>query len=202
MDKAIGTGKPAIIAPEILLGAYASGYFPMAESREGEIRWYSPDPRAIIPLPGFRVTRSLLQTVKKNVFAVTVDMAFEEVMRGCADRKETWISEEIIRSYLGLFSLGFAHSVESWRGDELAGGLYGVALGAAFFGESMFSRRRDASKVALVHLVDRLRARKFELLDTQFITPHLAQFGTKEISREEYLKRLRSAIRKKRSFRD
>ncbi len=191
-----------IIAPEVLLGAYASGYFPMAVGRSGDLRWYSPDPRAIFPLETFHIPRSLRQTLRKNVFSITIDSAFEEVMRNCASRDETWISEDIVQSYLRLFALGYAHSVEAWSGSTLAGGLYGVALGAAFFGESMFSRRRDASKVALANLVERLRARHFELLDTQFITPHLARFGAVEISRAEYLKRLRSAIWKKRSFGD
>ncbi len=191
-----------IIAPEVLLGAYASGYFPMAVGRSGDLRWYSPDPRAIFPIETFHIPRSLRQTLRKNVFSISIDSAFEEVMRNCASRDETWISEEIVQSYLRLFALGYAHSVEAWSGSTLAGGLYGVALGAAFFGESMFSRRRDASKVALANLVERLRARQFELLDTQFITPHLARFGAVEISRAEYLRRLRSAIWKKRSFRD
>jgi len=166
----------------------------MAESRNGEIRWYSPDPRAIIPLDTFKVSRSLRQTLKKNLFLIRWNTSFEEVMRSCAERDDTWISEEIIKGYLELHRLGFAHSVESWKGGILSGGLYGVALGGAFFGESMFSRERDASKVALVHLVERLRENGFELLDTQFITPHLATFGTVEISRREYLILLKKAV--------
>ncbi len=196
-------GRPAAVIPaEILLAAYGAGYFPMADERTGEIGWYSPDPRAILPLDAFRVSRSLRQTLAKEIFVVRCDTAFEEVMRQCADRKETWISEEIVRSYVALHRLGFAHSVESWQGSRLAGGLYGVALGGAFFGESMFSRATDASKVALVRLVERLRDRRFELLDTQFITPHLARFGAVEISRTEYLARLRAAVARQRRFAD
>ena len=191
-----------IIPPDLLHAAYTAGYFPMADTRHGQIRWYSPDPRAIIPLDTFKISRSLRQTLKKNLFEIRVNVAFEEVMRACSERKDTWISEEIIRSYLELHRLGFAHSVESWREGKLAGGLYGVALGAAFFGESMFSHTPDASKVALVHLVERLRIKGFELLDTQFITPHLKQFSTIEISREEYLKLLKQAISKQCIFTD
>ena len=166
-----------IIDPEILLGAYASGIFPMSPSGSEEIDWYSPDPRAIIPLDTFKISRSLSQTLKKRKFKVQVDTAFEEVMRQCGGREETWISETIVQSYLHLHKLGFAHSVESWHENKLVGGLYGVAFGAAFFGESMFSTMRDASKVALVRLVERMKEQGYELLDTQFTTPHLLQFG-------------------------
>ena len=172
----------------------------MADSRDGEVHWYSPVRRGIIPLDSFKVSRSLTQTLRKNIFEVRIDTSFELVMRGCAEREDTWISEEIVQSYLRLHKLGYGHSVESWKGDVLAGGLYGVALGAAFFGESMFSRERDASKVALVDLAERLRRNKFELLDTQFVTPHLNRFGAIEIPRSDYLILLRKAIRKKRSF--
>ncbi len=172
----------------------------MANSRDGEVRWYSPLRRGIIPLDAFKVSRSLSQTLRKHTFEVKFNTSFEPVMRACAEREDTWISEDIVQSYLRLHMLGYAHSVEAWKEGVLAGGLYGVALGAAFFGESMFSRERDASKVALVHLVERLRSRKFELLDTQFITQHLARFGTIEIPRSDYLIRLRAAIRKERSF--
>jgi leucyl/phenylalanyl-tRNA--protein transferase len=191
-----------VIPAELLLAAYAAGYFPMAHERSGEIAWYSPDPRAVLPLEAFTISRSLRQTCAKNLFALRVNTAFEEVIRECAGRKETWISEDIVQSYLALHRLGYAHSVEAWREDLLAGGLYGVALGGAFFGESMFSRAANASKVALVHLVERLRSRRFELLDTQFVTPHLARFGAVEIPREEYLARLRSAVTKQRRFVD
>jgi len=194
--------KLKIIDPEFLLSAYASGYFPMAESRQGEIRWHSPDPRAIIPLDKLKISRSLRQIIKKHIFDVRLNTAFEPVIRCCAERKDTWISEEIVQSYLQLHQLGYAHSVETWKDDALVGGLYGVALGAVFFGESMFSEVRDASKVALVHLVDRLNAKKFELLDTQLITPHLIRLGAIEIPRKTYLNLLNKAVRKKRSFLD
>ena len=191
-----------IIEPDLLLAAYAAGYFPMAESRHGEIHWYSPDPRAIIPLDAFKISRSLRQTLKKQLFEIRLNTSFEEAMRRCAKRSETWISEELIQSYLQLHRLGYAHSVEAWRAGELVGGLYGVALGAVFFGESMFSSVRDASKVALVELVARLRARRFKLLDTQFLTPHLENFGAIEIPRSEYLVRLKKAVLEQRAFWD
>jgi leucyl/phenylalanyl-tRNA--protein transferase len=190
------SSKSETIEPEFLLIAYGTGYFPMADDRSGEIRWYAPDPRAVIELDDFRVPRSLKLTLKKKPFDLFLDRQFEAVMRSCAARKETWISEEIIQSYLQLHRLGFAHSVECWKDEQLAGGLYGVAIGGAFFGESMFSRMRDGSKVALVYLVDRLRDRGYELLDTQFVTTHLARFGAKEIARKEYLVRLKKALKK------
>jgi leucyl/phenylalanyl-tRNA--protein transferase len=192
--------KRNAIEPDFLLMAYASGYFPMAESANGEIGWYSPDPRAIIDLGAFHVSRSLRLTLKKEPFEILLNRDLEAVMRQCAQRNETWISEEIIKSYLRLRELGFAHSVECWKGKELVGGLYGVALGGAFFGESMFSRKRDASKVALVHLVHRLNERGYTLLDTQFITPHLRGFGAVEVSRNDYLERLKNAIQKECRF--
>ncbi len=196
--------KPSlrILDPEILLNAYAEGYFPMADSREGEIGWYSPEMRAIFPLDKFNVPRSLRQTINKNVFEIRINTQFEEVLIACGERKETWISKEIILSYTLLHHLGFAHSVETWKNDSLAGGLYGVALGGVFFGESMFSRVRDASKVALVALVERMNQKGFELLDTQFMTPHLARFGAVEIPREEYLKLLKKSINKQSQFTD
>jgi leucyl/phenylalanyl-tRNA--protein transferase len=189
-----------IIPPDLLLYAYCNAMFPMAESREGPLYWYSPDPRAIIPLDGLKVSRSLRQQVKKKVFDIRVNTVFESVIRECAEREETWISEQIVQSYLELHRLGYAHSVETWGNEKLVGGLYGVAVGAAFFGESMFHTERDASKIALVFLVDRLRERGFELLDTQFITPHLVRLGAVEISKDEYVDRLKHAIKKKRSF--
>lgn len=192
----------SIIESELLLAAYASGYFPMADSRFGNIRWFSADPRAIIPLNTFKVSRSLKQTIKKRIFEIRLNTAFEAVIRNCAARDETWISQEIVQSYLELHHRGYAHSVEAWHEKILAGGLYGVALGGAFFGESMFSRQHDASKVALVSLVNRLKERGFELLDTQFITPHLSRFGTIEIPKTEYIQMLKSAIRKQTSFID
>lgn len=186
--------KSRIIEPQFLLMAYCNGYFPMADSETGEIGWYSPDPRTIFDLDEFKVPRSLRLTIKKNLFEIRLDTCFEEVMRKCGERDKTWISEEIIQSYVELYRLGYAHSVETWKENRLVGGLYGVAGGGAFFGESMFSRERDASKVALVYLVERMKEREFELLDTQFITPHLACFGAKEIPKKEYLERLKKAI--------
>ena len=181
------------LPPELLLKAYASGVFPMAH--EGEILWFSPERRGIIPLDeSFHIPHGLRRALKKNPFEVRWDGAFREVMLGCGERPETWIDARILESYCELHRLGFAHSVESWDADGLQGGLYGVSIGRAFFGESMFSRKADASKVALVHLVEELRRRKFELLDTQWLTPHLATFGCVEIPRQEYLRRLRKAL--------
>ena len=194
------SSKSRIIDSQFLLMAYSNGYFPMADSRTGEISWYSPDPRAIFELSEFRIPRSLKQIVKKNIFEIRVNSRFEEVIRACGGRHETWISEEVVQTYLELYRLGFAHSVESWKQGTLAGGLYGVALGGAFFGESMFSRERDASKAALVFLVKRMSERGFTLLDTQWVTPHLERFGAKEIPRAEYMKRLKKAIKLKSSF--
>ncbi len=192
--------KSRIIEPQFLLMAYCNGYFPMADSKSGEIGWYSPDPRTIFELDEFKIPRSLRLTIKKNPFEIRFNTGFEEVMRKCGEREETWISEEIIQSYVELFRLGYAHSIETWKKNKLVGGLYGVSIGGAFFGESMFSRERDASKVALVYLVERMKARGFELLDTQFITQHLARFGAREIPREEYLERLKKAIEIPTSF--
>ena len=192
--------KSRVIEVDFLLAAYCSGYFPMAEPLSGEIGWYSPDPRAIIDLDDFSIPRSLKLTIKKGVFDIRINERFEEVIRACGQRKETWISEEIIQSYVQLHRRGFAHSVECWHEGTLAGGLYGVALRGAFFGETQFSRERDSSKVALVHLVERMRERGYVLLDTQFLTQHLAHFGAKEIPRAEYLERLKSALVKSCDF--
>lgn len=183
-----------VIDPELLLSAYCAGYFPMAESKNGPIRWYSPDPRAILELDEFKVSRSLRQIVRKQIFEIRINTVFKEVIRACGERSETWISEAIVQSYVQLHRLGFAHSVEAWVGNQLAGGLYGVAINAAFFGESMFTRISNASKVALVYLVERLKERGYLLLDVQFLNPHLVQFRAKEIPRNEYLKRLQKAI--------
>jgi len=185
---------------DFLVMAYCNGYFPMADSRACHISWYSPDPRAIIPLHTFKPARSLLQKVRKQIFSIRINAAFEQVIRGCADRDETWISEDIIQAYTHLHRRGLAHSVESWQHGKLAGGLYGVAIGGAFFGESMFSRVPDASKVAFVHLVMRLRERGFILLDTQFINDHVRQFGAREIARRDYLRLLKEAIAVDTSF--
>ena len=183
------------LTPELLLRAYQVGLFPMADAgKGGAIYWYAPDPRTVLPLDGFHVSKNLAKLVRRGRFEVTSDQAFESVIRACADREETWISEEIIAAYTALHRLGYAHSVECWQGGALAGGLYGVALGGAFFGESMFHRARDASKVALVHLVRQLRRGGFRLLDTQFTTEHLKRFGAIEIPRRVYERRLADAL--------
>jgi len=182
------------LPPELVLHAYSIGAFPMADP-DGEIAWFSPDPRCIFPLDKFHVPRTVRQLIQRRVFEVRIDTAFAEVIAACADRAEgTWISESIMATYTELHRQGFAHSVECWQADNLAGGLYGVALGGAFFGESMFTRVTGASKVALAALVERLKARGFTLLDTQWTTPHLARFGAIEIPRREYLRRLRAAL--------
>ncbi len=191
--------KPAFIPPSVLLGAYSIGYFPMAES-DGKISWYSPDPRAIIPISSPHIPRSTRQLIRKRLFKIEIDRRFEAVLDGCAKREETWINQEIKESYLKLHGLGYAHSIESVDEDGLAGGLYGVALGSAFFGESMFSHRSGASKVALGFLINHLNERGFTLLDTQFITPHLQMFGATEIPRKKYKELLRSALEKKAEF--
>jgi len=187
------------LTSDLLLRAYASGIFPMARSRdENRLYWIDPERRGILPLDAFHIPRSLRKTLRSGRFEIRCDTAFEAVMRACgeatADRPETWINEQIIDLFLELSELGLAHSVEAWRDGELAGGLYGLALGGAFFGESMFSRRTDASKVVLVHLAARLRHGGFRLLDTQFVTDHLKQFGTREIPRAEYQERLADAL--------
>lgn len=186
-------GKAKVIPPALLLEAYCSGIFPMG-TEHGEIAWFSPDPRGIIPLDAFHVPHGLQRILKKGRFEVRINQAFDEVIRACAARTETWISKEIVASYLNLHQLGYAHSVESWRDGRLAGGLYGVSLYGAFFGESMFHYEADASKVALVALVRRLQERQYRLLDTQYITPHLQTFGAVEISRTRYLHLLRQAL--------
>lgn len=187
------------LTPDLLIKAYAAGVFPMAETRHtADVFWVDPQRRGILPIDDLHVPRRLRRTVRQKRFDVRVDTAFEDVMRACAEptdtRSETWISEPIIRAYSELAELGFAHSVECWRGRELVGGLYGVSIGAAFFGESMFARETDASKVALVHLCARLQAGGYALLDTQFTTEHLEQFGAIEIPRSEYQRRLEAAI--------
>jgi leucyl/phenylalanyl-tRNA--protein transferase len=182
-----------ILTPELLIMAYQQGYFPMAEA-DGELYWHSPDPRAIIPLDAVRIGRTLRKTLAKGIFETRFNTAFRRVVEECSRREETWISEEIIESYSRLHELGFAHSVESWRDGELVGGLYGVALGGAFFGESMFSRQSDSSKVAFVRLVERLRAQGFILLDSQYLNDYIASFGGIEIPRAEYLSRLEAAV--------
>lgn len=188
-----------MIESELLLEGYRLGIFPMA-MEDGAIEWFSPDPRGILPLPDFHVPHALERTLRKNVFEIRIDTRFGEVMRACAKREDTWINREIIASYEHLHEIGHAHSVETWADGKLAGGLYGVSLGGAFFGESMFHRVTDASKIALCALVDRLRARKFLLLDTQWLTPHLRQFGGIEVSRSKYLHMLSRASQLRRMF--
>jgi len=193
MSESIFT-REGYIRPAVLIAAYRGGMFPMAMDNRGEIGWFSPDPRGVIPLDEFHIPHGLKRTLRKTPFEIRVDTAFSEVMRGCAERKTTWISEEIVTSYEKLFELGYAHSVECWEDDVLVGGLYGIAIGGAFFGESMFSRATDASKVALVSLVERLKDRRFQLLDTQWTTDHLTGFGCREIPRYEYLTQLNQAL--------
>ncbi len=184
------------LTPEILLQAYANGVFPMAESRDDpEVFWVDPQRRGVFDLDNFHISRSLSRRIRRENFNIHTNRHFEGVLTGCADRVETWINPTIHQLYLDLHHLGFAHSLEVWEGDELVGGVYGVALGGAFFGESMFSRRVDASKIALAYLVDRLRASGFRLFDTQFVTPHLASLGALEISRADYRKQLFAALR-------
>lgn len=190
-----------MIDSEVLLQGYRLGVFPMAMD-DGEIEWFSPDPRAILPLDKFHVPHTLERAVRKKSFGIRINTSFTEVMEQCARRPETWINDEIVESYSRLHRLGHAHSVEAWQNGVLAGGLYGVSIGGAFFGESMFHHVREASKIALVALVEHLRARRFTLLDTQWLTPHLQKFGAIEIPRSEYLHRLSSAVNLPRSFVD
>src|SRR6201993_3465688 len=189
----------AEITPEVLLRAYACGIFPMAESADDPtLFWVEPEMRGVIPLDGFRISSRLARTVRSDGFTVTVNTAFKAVISGCAaplaGREDTWINKRIRDLYCGLHALGHGHSVEVWQDGDLVGGLYGVNLGRAFFGESMFHRARDASKVALVHLVARLRAGGFRLLDTQFVTDHLKTFGAIEVPRRQYHKLLEAAL--------
>lgn len=178
----------------MVISAYAQGIFPMADSEDGTIHWYTADPRAILEHHDLHISRSLRATIRQGRYEVRMDTAFEAVLRGCAGRQETWISEVLIQSYTHLHEAGLAHSVEAWQDDTLVGGLYGVSLGAAFLGESMFSRASDASKVCLVALVEHLRARGFTLHDVQFLTPHLRSLGAREIPRAIYEERLRAAV--------
>lgn len=183
------------ITPELLLQAYASGVFPMAESREDEaLFWVDPQFRGVFELDRFRISRSLAQRIRQAPFQIRIDTAFMDVIAGCADRTETWINAQLLDLYDQLYQMGCAHSLEVWDGKTLIGGVYGLTIGGAFFGESMFSRRRDASKIALAYLVDRLRIGGFTLFDTQFITPHLASLGAVEIPRDEYHLRLEHAL--------
>lgn len=185
------------ITPDLLLHAYAAGVFPMAETRDDpELFWVDPKRRGVFPLDGFHISRSLARTIKRMEYRVTLNNDFEGVVNGCADRTDTWISARIRSLYLDLFELGHAHSLEVWDrgGEHLIGGVYGVSLGRAFFGESMFSRKRDASKIALAWLITHLNRCGFTLFDTQFLTTHLASLGAVEISRSEYRARLYEAL--------
>ncbi|MGR9142425.1 leucyl/phenylalanyl-tRNA--protein transferase [Rhizobium leguminosarum] len=187
------------ITPDILLRAYSIGLFPMAESADDpEIFWVEPELRGVLPLDHFHVSKSLAKAVRKKPFEIRFDHAFDEVIAACAQetsgRPSTWINKTIRSLYSTLFDMGHAHTVEAWEGDELVGGLYGVSLGSAFFGESMFSRRTDASKICLVHLVDRLRERGFTLLDTQFTTEHLKTFGAIDVPKADYALMLSAAM--------
>ncbi|MEO6299013.1 MAG: leucyl/phenylalanyl-tRNA--protein transferase [Paracoccaceae bacterium] len=189
------------LTPAILLGAYAAGVFPMAESRnDPQIHWIDPRRRGIFLLDRFHVSRSLRHHILQSGMTATVDQNFTGVVAGCADRPETWINAEITALYQALHAQGSAHSLEVWQGDALIGGVYGVVLGAAFFGESMFSRATNASKTALAYLIHRLKAGGFKLFDTQFLTPHLASLGAVEISRADYHRRLRAAVAAKAQF--
>jgi leucyl/phenylalanyl-tRNA--protein transferase len=190
-----------MITPELLLRAYAAGVFPMAESAESDaIHWVDPRRRGILPLDGFHISRSLAKDIRRGGFDICADRDFAGVVAGCADRETTWINAEILALYLDLHRMGHAHSLEMWENGALVGGTYGVVLGAAFFAESMFSRRRSASKIVLAHLVARLRAGGFTLCDTQFLTPHLASLGGIEISRAEYHARLAEALEREGRF--
>jgi leucyl/phenylalanyl-tRNA---protein transferase len=192
---------PSGIPPETLLAAYRQGWFPMGQRGSRQVEWFSPDPRGVLPLDRYHAPKRLARLVRQSRFAVTIDTAFLEVVQRCAaSRDETWISEVIVTSYANLHRLGHAHSVEVRVGDRLVGGLYGAAIGGAFFGESMFHTMTDASKVALDALIRQLTARGFTLLDVQWRTPHLAQFGVIEIPRDEYLRRLAVAVRQPATF--
>ena len=189
------------ITPDVLLRAYAAGIFPMAESRDDpSIHWIDPKRRGILPLDQFHISRSLRHRIQHSNYTIRTNSDFSGVVQGCAERDETWINGDIFSLYLALHRSGFAHSLEVWEADALVGGVYGVTLGAAFFGESMFSRRTDASKLALAWLVDRLRTGGFTLFDTQFLTAHLASLGAVEISRADYRSQLAAALQKTATF--
>ncbi len=186
--------RPAL-TPELMIRAYAAGIFPMSDGADHpNIFWVDPQCRGVFPLDGFHISRSLRRRLRKGGFEVHVNRDFMGTVDACADRPETWINEEIYSTYLALYAQGYAHSVEVWMDGELAGGVFGVALGAAFFGESMFSRRTDGSKIALSYLVDRLRTGGFQLFDTQFTTDHLKSLGAQDVPRSEYRRQLKSAV--------
>ena len=195
MDDIKASESPVPFTPQVVLETYRHGIFPMGEAESDEIYWFQPDPRAILPLDGFHVPRSLRKLLRKEIFEITYDHAFADVMRACAENRPLWISEPMHRVYNELHRLGRAHSVEVWQDGKLVGGLYGVHLGGAFMAESKFYRLSNASKVALVKLVERLRERDFAILEVQYFTDHLRQFGATELSLETYLRRLRAALR-------
>ena len=183
------------LSPELLLHGYSIGIFPMAEHRDDpDLFWVDPKFRGVFPLDGFHISRSLARRIRRCGFSISINQDFEGVVDGCADRADTWINAELRDLYRQVYNIGQAHSLEVWEDDQLVGGVFGVALGAAFFGESMFSRRTDASKIALAYLVDRLRQTGFQLFDTQFLTAHLASLGAIEIPRSDYRKALEEAI--------
>jgi len=187
-----------IFNPEIVIYAYRHGYFPMAEGEMEDIYWHSPNPRAIIPLDNIKKrSRSLTKSIRKNEFKCTMDLDFEQVIRACSDRKDTWISEEIIETYCELNKMGIAHSVETWMGNKIVGGLYGISLGSAFFGESMFNTEADAAKAAFYYLIEYLKSKKFSLLDSQYINKFTEQLGAIEISKREYYRMLEIALENK-----
>lgn len=191
----------AQITPELLLRAYANGVFPMAQSADSaEIFWVDPTRRGIFPLDQFHISRSLRRKIRKQPFRISTDQDFSAVLTGCADHEETWINKEIFNLYNTLHEMGHAHSLEVWEGETLVGGVYGVVLGGAFFGESMFSRRTDASKIALAYLMARLRVGGFSLFDTQFLTDHLASLGAVEISHAKYHRLLKAALKLRGDF--
>ncbi len=186
--------KKKIISPQFLLEGYMNGIFPMADPKTGLIEWFLPDPRAIFPIYNLKPSHSVKKIIKKKIFQVKIDSCFEQVIKGCANRKDSWINEVIINSYINLHHLGFAHSIETFKDGELVGGLYGVAIGGAFFGESMFSLVSNASKVAFYYLVEHLKQKKFVLLDSQFINEHTKLLGAIEIPLDHYLKILKYAV--------
>ncbi|WP_108484022.1 leucyl/phenylalanyl-tRNA--protein transferase [Oceaniglobus ichthyenteri] len=194
-------GAPHPLTPELIVRAYAAGIFPMADSRDSdEIHWIDPQQRGVFPLDGFHISRRLRRRIRRAPFEISFDQDFAGVVTGCAARDETWINATIFDLYTQLFRAGFAHSIEVWKDDTLVGGVYGLAIGAAFFGESMFSTQTDASKIALAYLIDRLRQGGFKLFDTQFITAHLASLGAVEISRLRYHRRLTKALETRADF--
>ncbi len=191
-----------LLTPDLLISAYANGYFPMPHPETEEICWFHPDPRAIIPLENFHVSRSLRRTLRRKAFRISINESFEGVIDSCADRQETWINLEIRTAFLELHRLGHAHSVEVWNQEKLVGGTYGLAIRGAFFAESMFHRETDASKLALWGLVNHLKAQDLILLEVQFLTPHLGSLGAIEISAEHYMEKLAAALKKRVSFQE